>query len=55
MVVIFAGLIGAATGALLARRRKGNAADMAQYGFAFAVLFALAGLLLTIVIHRLST
>ena len=54
MVVIFAALLGAATGALVARRRKGDGADMAQWGFAFAVLFALAGLFLTIAIHRLS-
>ncbi len=54
MIVLLGGILGIVTGALLARRRKGNLADMAQYGFIYCVLFALAGLFLTILIHRFS-
>lgn len=55
MIVIFgAGILGAATGAWMARRRKGNLADMLQWGFVLAVLFALAGLFLTILVLRLG-
>jgi len=53
MIVLLGGILGAATGAMVARRRKGNLADVAQYGFVYCVLFALAGLFLTILIHRL--
>lgn len=54
MIVIFGGILGAATGALMARRRKGGLADMLQWGFVLAVLFALAGLFVTILIHRVT-
>jgi len=47
-------VLGAIVGALVARRRKGTAADMLQYGAVYAVLFALAGLFVTILLVRMS-
>jgi len=55
MIVLLGGILGAVTGALVARRRKGNLADMAQYAFVYCMLFALAGLFLTILTHRLAS
>ena len=51
---IAASVIGAVTGALFARRRKGTAADMAQYAAVFALIFGLAGLFLAIAVARLA-
>ena len=41
MHILLAALLGAALGALRARRRKGNSADMVQYGAVYALIFAL--------------
>jgi uncharacterized membrane protein YgdD (TMEM256/DUF423 family) len=54
MIVVLGALVGAITGALVARRRKGRLADILQYGFVYAMMFALAGLFVTLIIHRLS-
>ena len=54
MIVIIGAILGAVTGALVAKRRKGNTADILQYGFVYALAFALAGLFLTLIIHRFS-
>lgn len=54
MIVLLGAILGAVIGTLVARRRKGNLADMAQYGFVYCVIFGLAGLFLTILIHRLT-
>lgn len=48
MLVIAGGILGAAWGALLARRRKGSAADIAQYAAGFAIAFASLGLFATL-------
>lgn len=53
MIVIFAALAGALTGGIRASRRKGNLLDILQYGAVYAIIFALVGLLATIIIHRL--
>lgn len=45
-------LLGAITGSLIAYRRKGKLADILQYGFVFAVIFALAGLFIALIILR---
>lgn len=45
-------IIGAIFGALRARRRGGNRLDMFQYAAVHAILFALAGLFLTLIVHR---
>ena len=52
MLVIAAAVIGAALGALTAKRRKGNAADMAQYAFGFAVAFGLVTLFAAMILER---
>ena len=47
-------LLGAAFGAWRARQRKGNRLDMAQWAAVYAILFGLAGLILTILLGRLG-
>ena len=54
MIVLLGALLGAVTGALVARRRKGKTADILQYAFVYALIFALAGLFVTLMIHRAS-
>ncbi len=50
-VAIFA-LIGAAIGALRARKGGGKTLDMVQYGAAFGVIFAIIGLFINIALIR---
>ncbi len=45
-------VLGALLGAWVARRRKGVVADMVQYAVVYGLVFALAGLFLSIVILR---
>ncbi|SFE21235.1 apolipoprotein acyltransferase [Roseivivax sediminis] len=52
MIVLVMAIAGALLGGNTARRRKGNAADMAQYAAGYAILFALVGLIATIVIEK---
>ncbi|MFN3145937.1 MAG: hypothetical protein ACE368_12135 [Paracoccaceae bacterium] len=52
MIVFLAVLAGALWGAYLARSRKGNALDMAQYAVGFAIFFGVAAFLLTLVLAR---
>lgn len=52
MIVLAAGIAGAVYGGLMARRRGGKAADVAQYAAGFGIAFALAGLFLTIFLDR---
>ena len=54
MIVLLGAILGAITGALIARRRKGSLADILQYAFVFALMFTLAGLFLTLIIHRMA-
>ena len=51
MIVIVAALFGAALGAYRAHARGGSRADMAQYGIAHAIAFALLGLFATIALE----
>lgn len=53
MIILAAALIGIVTGAVLARRRGGRPADMAQYAAGYGIAFTLAGLFLTILIERM--
>ena len=53
--MVLAGLIlGAAVGAWRAHRRQGTRLDMAQWAAVHAILFGIAGLILTIVIGRIG-
>ena len=53
MDVLIVAALGAIVGALFAKRRNGNRKDMAQYAAVFAILFALAVLILSIIYTRL--
>jgi hypothetical protein len=53
MFVIGGLVFGAIGGALVAQRRGGKAADMAQYAAGFGIAFGLAGLFLTLIVDRL--
>lgn len=54
MIIIAGVVLGAAYGALTARRRGGKGFDMLQYGASFAIALGLLGLLITIVIGRMA-
>lgn len=54
MIVVLAALVGAAFGAWRARARRGTRLDMAHYAAAHAIAFALAGLVLSVVLLRLG-
>lgn len=45
-------VFGAVLGAVVARRKGGNGLDMAQYSAGFAILFALIGLFVAIILAR---
>ena len=52
MIVLASTLVGAALGAFTARRRKGNRLDMLQYAAVYAIIFAIGGTVLSIVLDR---
>ncbi len=52
MIVILCALGGAIWGGLLARKRGGKPADIAQYAAGYGIAFALLGVFATIFIHR---
>jgi len=54
MLVILGAILGAAGGGLLAWRRKGKPADILLYAVVYALIFALAGLFATLILHRAS-
>jgi hypothetical protein len=54
MIVIAGALLGAILGAMTARKRKGNKLDMLQYAAGFGIAFALVGLIVTVIIHRMA-
>lgn len=54
-MLVFAGfVIGALFGVYRARQRDGHGFDVAQYAVTHAIIFALAGLLLTVILARLA-
>lgn len=53
MIVIAGLVLGAAFGALRAKRRGGAGLDIAQYAAVHAILFGLLGVLLTIAVERM--
>ena len=48
MILFFSAAAGVITGALTAKRRGGNALDMAQYAAGFGIAFAILGLFVTL-------
>jgi hypothetical protein len=54
MIIFPAILFGALLGALRARSRGGNGFDIAQYALAHAIIFALLGLFLTLILNRIG-
>ncbi|WP_238366520.1 hypothetical protein [Mesobacterium pallidum] len=52
MFVIAGAIIGALLGGGIAKRRKGSLADILQYGFVYAMMFAILGLFITLFINR---
>jgi hypothetical protein len=54
MIVLAFMVLGAAVGAWRAHRRQGTRLDLLQWGAVYAIIFALAGLILTIALERLA-
>jgi archaellum biogenesis protein FlaJ (TadC family) len=54
VIVISATAFGALLGMLVARQRGGRRLDMAHHAAAFAILFAVVGMVVTIVIARMA-
>lgn len=54
MIVIAGLVLGACWGAFLAKKRKGNRKDIAQYATAYAIAFMILGLFLTVFIDRMN-
>ena len=52
MIVLLGAILGTITGAWVAWRRKGRLADILQYAFVYFLIFTLAGLFITLIIHR---
>ncbi|WP_171129983.1 MULTISPECIES: hypothetical protein [unclassified Ruegeria] len=55
LVVLGMAILGAALGAMAARKRNGNKADMAQYAAGYGIAFALLGLILSLILVRFIT
>lgn len=53
MIVLAGAILGGTWGALVAKRRQGTKADMAQYAAGYGIAFALLGLFLTIGLERM--
>ena len=53
MDVALVAVIGALIGVFNAKKRGGNRKDMAQYAAVFAIIFALGGLLLSLIVTRI--
>ncbi|SMP22830.1 hypothetical protein [Shimia sagamensis] len=54
MFVLLGALLGAITGGALAKKRGGKRADILQYGAVYAMIFAILGLFVTLIIHRMA-
>ncbi|MDR5651563.1 hypothetical protein [Ruixingdingia sedimenti] len=53
MFIVAGFVIGALWGGWLARSRKGTTLDIVQYAGVYAIIFALVGLLATVVMNRI--
>ncbi|WIY24088.1 hypothetical protein [Parasedimentitalea psychrophila] len=54
MIVIGGLVIGALLGGYKARKRGGGLGDILQYAAAYGIILGLAGMLLTLMVHRLA-
>lgn len=54
MIVLLGALLGALTGGTIAKRRGGKKPDILQYAVIYAMIFAILGLFITLIIHRFS-
>ncbi len=54
MFVLLGALLGAIIGATIAKRRKGKGLDILQYAVIYAMIFAIIGLFVTILVHRMA-
>jgi len=53
MIAISLLVIGTIVGAVVAKRRKGNRLDILQYAGVYAIIFAIVGVFLTIMVERM--
>ncbi|TNF18855.1 MAG: apolipoprotein acyltransferase [Rhodobacteraceae bacterium] len=54
MLVLIAAVIGGIIGGMTAKRRGGQRLDIVQYVGIYALAFALAGFVLTLIVHRMA-
>lgn len=52
MIVISGAILGALSGAMLAKKRKGNLMDIVQYAAGYAIFFSLLGLIATVILEK---
>lgn len=53
LLVLGMAILGAILGALTAKKRNGNGADLAQYAAGYGIAFALVGLVISLVLLRM--
>ncbi|NOD46546.1 MULTISPECIES: hypothetical protein [unclassified Ruegeria] len=53
VLVLGMAILGAILGALTAKKRNGNGADMAQYAAGYGIAFALLGLVISLILVRM--
>jgi MFS-type transporter involved in bile tolerance (Atg22 family) len=54
MFVIIGALLGAVLGSMIAKKRGGKRLDILQYGAVYAMIFAMLGLFVTLILHRMA-
>ncbi len=54
MLVLIGAILGALAGTSIAMHRKGRFADILLYGCVYALIFAIIGLFITLIIHRFA-
>ena len=55
MLIILGLICGVSLGGYTAHRRKGRWPDILQYATSYGIMFMLAGLIVTLIIHRTAT
>ena len=55
MDVVVVALVGALLGGYSAKKRGGNGKDIAQYAAVFAIIFAVGGMVLSVIFTRMFT